>query len=548
MNGLMMDFPLTLNHFLERAGKLFPQEEIVTRLPDRSLHRYTYGDFYRRARALAEALQKAGIRPGDRVATLSWNTYAHLEAYFGIPAAGAVLHTLNLRLHPSDIAYIINHAEDRFLIVDDVLLKLYEAIRDHVQLERVIVVPLTGQAVPEGLTNYEDFLATATGDFAYPELEEHAAMGLCYTSGTTGRPKGALYSHRSTVLHSLGSALPDTLNLSSRDTLLPVVPMFHVMAWGLPFTGVMAGCKLVMPGPHLDPVSLLDLYESERVTKTAGVPTIWLGILQTLQKEPGRWKLEPMEMVVGGSAAPEAMIRAFDQFGLKVLHAWGMTEMSPLGTTSRLKRHLLDRPQDEQYRYRAKQGLPTPLVEVRAVNEQGEVPWDDQTLGELQVRGPWVASGYFRLESERDKWTEDGWFRTGDVVAIDPEGYVRIADRTKDLIKSGGEWISSIDLENALMSHPAVKEAAVIALPHPKWDERPLAAVVLKEGMSATPEELRAHLEPRFAKWWLPDAFVFLDEIPRTSTGKFMKSRLREQFQGYDWEHQPPAEQAAGEG
>lgn len=535
MNGLMMDFPLTLNHFLERAGKLFPKEEIVTRLPDKSLHRYTYGDFYRRSRALAEALQKAGLRPGDRVATLSWNTYAHLEAYFGIPAAGGVLHPLNLRLHPSDIAYIINHAEDRFLIVDDVLLKLYEAIRDHVKLERVMVVPLTGQPVPEGLTSYEGFLATASGDFTYPEIEEHAAMGMCYTSGTTGRPKGALYSHRSMVLHSLGSALPDTLNLSSRDTLLPVVPMFHVMAWGLPFTGVMAGCKLVMPGPHLDPVSLLDLYEGEKVTKTAGVPTIWLGILQALQKEPNRWKLGAMEMVVGGSAAPEAMIRAFDQFGLKVLHAWGMTEMSPLGTTSRLKRNLLDLPQDEQYRYRAKQGLPTPLVEVRAMNEQGEVPWDDKTLGELQVRGPWVASSYFRLESERDKWTEDGWFRTGDVVAIDPEGYVRIADRTKDLIKSGGEWISSIDLENALMSHPAVKEAAVIALPHPKWDERPLAAVVLKEGMSATPEELRAYLEPRFAKWWLPDAFVFVDEIPRTSTGKFMKSRLREQYQGYDW-------------
>lgn len=532
MQSTMMDFPLTLVHLLERAGSLFPREEIVTRLPDKSLHRYTYGDFYRRSRQLASALQKAGLQKGDRVATLSWNTYAHLEAYFGVPVAGGVLHPLNLRLHPSDIAYIINHAQDKILIVDDVLLKLYEAIKAQVKLERVLVVPLSGQPVPPGLESYEDFLASGDPGFAYPSLDERDAAGMCYTSGTTGKPKGVVYSHRSIVLHSLGSALPDALNLASTDVLLPVVPMFHVLAWGLPFTGVMTGSKLVMPGPHLDAESLLDLYESEKVTKTAGVPTIWLGVLQALQKEPGRWKLEPMEMVVGGSAAPEAMIRAFDRFGLKVLHAWGMTEMSPLGTTSRLKRHLRGDAEVE-YRYRAKQGVPTPLVEIRAVGEQGEVPWDGQSLGELQVRGPWVAQSYYNLEEESDKWTPDGWFRTGDVVAIDPEGYIRIADRTKDLIKSGGEWISSIDLENALMAHPAVKEAAVIAIPDPKWDERPLAAIVLKEGASATPEELRAFLEPQFAKWWLPDAYVFVDEIPRTSTGKFLKSRLREQFKEY---------------
>ncbi len=532
MQSTMMDFPLTLVHLLERAGSLFPREEIVTRLPDKSLHRYTYGDFYRRSRQLASALQKAGLQKGDRVATLSWNTYAHLEAYFGVPVAGGVLHPLNLRLHPADIAYIINHAQDKILIVDDVLLKLYEAIKAQVKLERVLVVPLSGQPVPPGLESYEDFLASGDPGFAYPSLDERDAAGMCYTSGTTGKPKGVVYSHRSIVLHSLGSALPDALNLASTDVLLPVVPMFHVLAWGLPFTGVMTGSKLVMPGPHLDAESLLDLYESEKVTKTAGVPTIWLGVLQALQKEPGRWKLEPMEMVVGGSAAPEAMIRAFDRFGLKVLHAWGMTEMSPLGTTSRLKRHLRGDAEVE-YRYRAKQGVPTPLVEIRAVGEQGEVPWDGQSLGELQVRGPWVAQSYYNLEEESDKWTPDGWFRTGDVVAIDPEGYIRIADRTKDLIKSGGEWISSIDLENALMAHPAVKEAAVIAIPDPKWDERPLAAIVLKEGASATPEELRAFLEPQFAKWWLPDAYVFVDEIPRTSTGKFLKSRLREQFNNY---------------
>ncbi|AGK04818.1 AMP-dependent synthetase and ligase [Meiothermus ruber DSM 1279] len=532
MQSTMMDFPLTLPHLLERAGKLFPKEEIVTRLPDKSLHRYTFGDFYQRSRRLASALQKAGLQKGDRVATLSWNTYAHLEAYFGIPAAGGVLHPLNLRLHPSDIAYIINHAQDRFLIVDDVLLKLYEAVREQVNLEKVIVVPLSGQPVPEGFMSYEDFLATGDPDFSYPALEERDAAGMCYTSGTTGKPKGVVYSHRSIALHSLASALPDALNLAGHDVLLPVVPMFHVLAWGLPFTGVMVGSKMVLPGPHLDPVSLLDLFESEQVTKTAGVPTIWLGVLQALEKEPTRWKLKPMEMVVGGSAAPEAMIRAYDRLGHTVLHAWGMTEMSPLGTVSRLKRYLRGDPALE-YRYRAQQGLPTPWVEIRAVGEQGVVPWDGQSLGELQVRGPWVAASYYNLEEESDKWTPDGWFRTGDVVAIDPEGYIRIADRTKDLIKSGGEWISSIDLENALMAHPAVKEAAVIAIPDPKWDERPLAAVVLKEGASVTPEELARFLEPRFAKWWLPDAYVFLDEIPRTSTGKFLKSKLREQFRNY---------------
>ncbi|MCS7194652.1 MAG: long-chain fatty acid--CoA ligase [Meiothermus sp.] len=532
MQSTMMNFPLTIPHILERAGKFFPKEEIVTRLPDGSLHRYTYAEFYRRARRLASALKKAGLQRGERVATLSWNTYAHLEAYFGVPVAGGVVHPLNLRLHPSDIAYIAHHAQDRILMVDDVLLGLYEAIRPHVQFERVLVVPLTGRPVPEGLESYEDFLATGDEDFLYPELGEEEAAGMCYTSGTTGKPKGVTYSHRSIALHSLASALPDALNLSSRDVLLPVVPMFHVLAWGLPYTGVMVGCKLVLPGPHLDAVSLLDLFESEEVSKAAGVPTVWLGVLQALEKEPTRWRLKPMELVVGGSAAPEAMIRAFDRLGHTVLHAWGMTEMSPLGTVSRLKRHLMGDP-EVAYRYRAQQGLPTPWVEIRAVGEQGEVPWDGRSLGELQVRGPWVAGSYYNLEAESDKWTQDGWFRTGDVVAIDPEGYIRIADRTKDLIKSGGEWISSIDLENALMAHPAVKEAAVIAIPDPKWDERPLAVVVLKEGQTATPEELRAFLEPRFAKWWLPDGYVFVDEIPRTSTGKFLKSKLRETFKDY---------------
>ncbi|AEB10803.1 long-chain fatty acid--CoA ligase [Marinithermus hydrothermalis] len=537
MNGNMMRFPLTLTHILERAGQLFGKVEIVSRLPDKSLHRYTYQDFYRRARALAKALQQAGLQKGDRVGTLMWNHYAHLEAYFGVPVAGGVLHTLNLRLHPKDLAYIINHAEDRFLIVDDILLPLLNAVKDQIRVERVIVVPLTGQPVPEGTLDYEAFLESGQGPFTYPELDEEEALGLCYTSGTTGRPKGVLYSHRAIVLHSLASALPDALGLSQQDTLLPVVPMFHVNAWGLPFTATLVGAKQVFPGPHLDPESLLELYEKEQVTVTAGVPTIWLGILQALEKHPGRWNLTPgMRMIVGGSAAPEGMIRTFDRFNLRVIHAWGMTELSPLGTVSQLKSYLKDLPEDAQYAYRAKQGLPAPLVEVRVVNDAGEAPWDGRTMGELQVRGPWVAAGYYNRPDAADSWSEDGWFRTGDVATIDPEGYVKITDRTKDLVKSGGEWISSVDLENALMAHSAVAEAAVIAVPHPKWGERPLAVVVLKEGQHATPEALREFLAPQFAKWWLPDAFVFVDEIPRTSTGKFLKAALRERFKDWRWE------------
>ncbi|WP_457628951.1 long-chain fatty acid--CoA ligase [Oceanithermus sp.] len=538
MQGTMMDFPLTLPHLLERAGKLFPKVEVVSRMPDKSLRRYTYADFYKRSKALAEALQKLGLKKGDRVGTLMWNHYAHLEAYFGVPIAGGVLHTLNLRLHPSDIAYIINHGGDRFLIVDDVLLKLVLAIHEHIPgVEEIIVVPLTGQPVPEGFMDYEQFLDTAEGDFRYPDLDENDALGMCYTSGTTGRPKGVVYTHRSTILHSFAVALPDALSLSMHDVFTPVVPMFHVNAWGLPYAAVMTGTKQVHPGPYLDAESLLDLYERERVTATAGVPTIWLGILQALEKEPDRWKLVPgMRMVVGGSAAPESMIRAFDKFNLRVIHAWGMTETSPLGTVSVLKPHLLELDEDTQYAYRAKQGIPVPLVEVRAMTDEGEAPWDGKTMGELQVRGVWVASSYYNLPSETDKWTEDGWFRTGDVVTIDAEGYVKITDRTKDLIKSGGEWISSQDLENALMSHPAVAEAAVIAVPHPKWSERPLAVVVLREGEQLTAEELRDFLAPKFAKWWLPDAIVFVEEIPRTSTGKFMKAKLREQFKDWKWE------------
>jgi Acyl-CoA synthetases (AMP-forming)/AMP-acid ligases II len=460
-----------------------------------------------------------------------WNHYAHLEAYFGIPAAGGVLHTLNLRLHPDEIAYIINHAEDRFLIVDDVLVPLLRRIQDRIRVERIFVVPLTGQDVPGGYDDYEGLLAAATGDFAYPDLDEKDPAGMCYTSGTTGRPKGVVYSHRALVLHSFAAALADTLAISHRDTVLPVVPMFHANAWGAPFCGHHGWRQTGVSGPHLDPESLLDLFEGEGVTCAAGVPTIWLDVLQALDRSPGRWSLPPgMRLVVGGSAAPEAMIRGFDRHGLRVIHAWGMTETTPLGTVSHLKSYLADQPEEEQYAYRAKQGIPAPFVDVRVVNDAGEAPWDGKTMGELQVRGPWVAGSYHNHPGAADSWTADGWFRTGDVATIDPHGYVKITDRVKDLIKSGGEWISSVDLENALMAHPAVAEAAVVGVAHPKWQERPLAVVVKKEGAEVTPEELRAFLADTFPKWWLPDAFVFVEAIPRTSAGKFLKAKLREQY------------------
>ena len=535
MRGTMMDLPLTVSILADRPARYFADVEIVSRQPDRALHRTTWGPVIERARSLAGALLRAGLRRGDRVATLMWNHAPHLETYFGAPLAGGVVHTLNLRLSPDDLAFIATHAQDRFLVVDDVLLPLLDKFRARAPFEQIIVVRHASREAPAGCAEYESFLRSAGGCFDPPELREDQACGLCYTSGTTARPKGVVYTHRSTVLHTLFLAMPDGMGLSQSDVVLPVVPMFHVNAWGLPYGCALAGAKLVFPGPHLDAESLLDLLERERVTLGAGVPTIWMGILDALEKNPGRWKLQPgLRMVVGGSAAPEALIRGFDKHGLRLVHAWGMTEMSPLGSIGFLKEKMRELPYDEQVRIRAKQGVPSSLVQVRAVDDSGrEAPWDGKTQGELQVRGPWVASAYTDMEGCQDRWTKDGWLKTGDVVTIDAEGYLTLTDRTKDLIKSGGEWISSVALENALMGHPAVKEAAVIAVPHPKWSERPLAAVVLREGMRVTAEELRDFLAGRVHSYWVPDAFEFIDAIPRTSTGKFLKSALRERYRHY---------------
>ncbi|WP_151639350.1 long-chain fatty acid--CoA ligase [Noviherbaspirillum aerium] len=534
MHSTMMQMPLSVNQILERGNQIFGNREIVSRRPDKSLHKTNYAALYQRSRQLAAALVDAGIKPGDRVATLMWNHAFHLEAYFGIPAAGAVLHTLNLRLAPDDIAYIINDAQDRILIVDDVLVPLMEKVKLMVELERIIVVPTSGAPVPESYDDYERFIDRDASDYRYSQLDENAACGMCYTSGTTGRPKGVVYSHRSTVLHALGVALPDCLNLSVMDNVLAVTPMFHANSWGVPYAAVMVGASQVYPGQHMGAADLLDLMESERVTLSMGVPTIWLSIQQALDAEPARWKLKKgMRMMVGGSAAPPAMIAAFEKYDLAVKHGWGMTELSPVGTLSWLKPEHQALPPEEQYRIRALQGLPLPLVDLRIMGNDGAMPWNGNSVGELHARGPWVTGGYYKSPTDPDKFTADGWLRTGDVATIDTQGYMRISDRTKDLIKSGGEWISSVDIENAIMAHPAVAEAAVIAIKHPKWDERPLAAVVVKNGKNVTEDELRRHLEAHFAKWQIPDDWAFIEAIPRTSTGKFLKTKLREDFKSW---------------
>jgi fatty-acyl-CoA synthase len=528
LNGLMMDdFQLSLTVLVERAERLHPAAPVVSRRPDGSVRRMTLGDCAHRARRLASGLRDLGIGDGDRVATLLWNQTEHLELYFAVPSMGAVIHTLNPRLTGDELSYIAADAEDRVVVVEESLLHVLDSIE--YDFEHVIVVS-DHESSPAGSIGYESLIA-ASEPMKWPVIDERRAAAMCYTSGTTGRPKGVVYSHRALVLHSLVLPLPDTFGISSRDVILPVVPMFHVNAWGLPFVAAFTGATLVLPGPRLDPVNLLDLLAGERVTMTAGVPTVFMGVLQALDAEPERWDLGSLQRInLGGAAISTRLIEGLDRHGLTIIQGWGMTETSPLGTVCRLPVDLDAADATERHEYRARAGVPIPLIEIRARSDDGElIPWDDQALGELEIRGPWVAAAYHRGRGD-DKFTEDGWFRTGDVVRINERGCMRICDRAKDLVKSGGEWISSVDLENQLMTHTAVAEAAVIAVPDEKWGERPLAAVVLRDGMKAAPDELRAHLGGEFAKWQLPDRIEFVEAIPRTATGKFKKTALRQRF------------------
>ncbi|MBI3666790.1 MAG: long-chain fatty acid--CoA ligase [Acidobacteria bacterium] len=534
----MMDYPLTLQHILERAGRLFAKKEIVTRTAS-GMHRYCYGDYYRRTHRLARALERLGVRPGDRVGTLAWNTSRHLEQYFGVPCYGAVLHTLNLRLPHDQLAYIINHAEDKVIFVDSSLASILEQIRGQIPTVQHFVIMHDDGSVAAALApaaDYEELLASVPEEpYPWPRLDENDAAGMCYTSGTTGNPKGVVYSHRSIFLHSYGLTMADTFALSERDVLLQIVPMFHANGWGKPFAAVMVGAKIVFPGPHPQPRDLARLIQEEHVTIMGAVPTIWIGLYNLLEQE--KFDLSSVRMAAtAGSAIPRQFVESFEKrYGLRVVQAWGMTETTPIGTVSVPKSYMDAWPEEQRFAVRARQGVTVAGVDIRAVDEQGqEIPWDGQTMGELQIRGPWICSGYYQDPRSEGSFS-DGWFRTGDVVTIDAEGYIQIADRTKDLVKSGGEWISSVELESALMAHPKVLEAAVIAVHHPKWQERPLAAVAPKPEYRGkiTKEEILEFLAARVAKWWLPDDVVFIDAVPKTSVGKFDKKALRERFKDY---------------
>jgi len=541
MLGLMQDAPLMISGLIEFAARHHPEGEIVSRRVEGDLHRSNYREVAQRARKVAAALDRLGLSFSDRVGTLAWNGYRHLELYFGVSGSGRVVHTLNPRLAPEQVVWIANHAEDQVLLFDMSFLPIVKAVRSKCATVKHWIALCDADALPAdtgipGLRSYEAWIADEPDTYDWPVFDEHSAAALCYTSGTTGNPKGVLYSHRSTVLHAFGAALPDALSVSARDCILPVVPMFHVNAWGLPYAAAMTGTKLVFPGPALDGKSVYELIEAEKVTCAAGVPTVWLMLLNHMKAHGLRFS-SMTRTVIGGSACPPAMIQSFrDDFGVTVLHAWGMTEMSPLGTVCNLKRRQLTANADEQLAMLAKQGRAIFGVDMKIVDPQGrELPWDGASSGDLLVRGPWIVSQYFKGEGG-DPLVYDGktgWFPTGDVAAIDADGFMQITDRSKDVIKSGGEWISSIDVENIAMGHPAVAMAACIAVPHPKWDERPLLVVMKKPGVEVTRESILAHFEGKVAKWQLPDDVVFVDAIPLGATGKMQKNKLREQFKSH---------------
>jgi fatty-acyl-CoA synthase len=516
MEGLMMRTPLLVRHIAERAATVFGDREIVSRTQD-GVERSDYAQVVERARRLASALRELGVGTGDRVATFAWNSVRHLELYLAVPSLGAVLHTLNIRLFEDDLRYVVDHAEDRVVFLDA---SLAEVMPRFVGIEHEVLMPdCPGER--DGALAYEELLAGGDPGFEFPDLDENAAAAMCYTSGTTGRPKGVVYSHRSTVLHSLCVNQPDAIGLRERDSIMPVVPMFHANAWGLPYAAALAGSRQVFPGPHLDPASLAQLIADERVTRSAGVPTIWQGVL-ALEDPPDLSCLE--EVLCGGSAVPEALIRGFDErFGVPIVQGWGMTETSPLAANSRPPAGSEDWSEDEVYALRACQGRIQPLVDFRIDEEAG---------GELQVRGPFIARDYYNDPSSAEKFTEDGWLRTGDVAELRHGSYIRLVDRTKDLVKSGGEWISSVDLENQIMAHPDVVEAAVVAVPDERWGERPCACVVCRDGAQLDPDELRGFLADRVAKWWVPERVEFIEEVPKTSVGKFDKKSLRSRFAG----------------
>ena len=534
--GQMMDQPLLISSIIMHADRYYGGNEIVSRRVEGDIHHYTYRDCHRRARQLANALAGLGVKMGDRVGTLAWNGYRHMEAYYAISGSGAVLHTLNPRLHPEQMAYIINHAEDQYLFFDMTFLPIVEAIAAHCRTIKGFIAMCDRDHMPKdskvaNLLCYEDLIEASSDVFKWPLFDENSASSLCYTSGTTGNPKGALYSHRSTVLHSYASTMPDALNVSARDAVLPVVPMFPVNAWGLPYAVPLTGAKMVFPGPAMDGKSIYELFEQEGVTFSAGVPTVWLNLLTYV----GQNKLSFTTFkrtVIGGSACPPAMMRAFHDYGVEVVHAWGMTEMSPLGTACTLQSKHLRLPKAEQEAILEKQGHAIYGVDMKIVDDAGdELPWDGKTYGNLLVKGPWVINSYFK--NEGGDVLQDGWFPTGDVATIDADGYMQITDRSKDVIKSGGEWIGTIDLENIAMAHPAVLQAACIGVRHPKWDERPLLVVVKRPGAAVTKEELILFYEGKIAKWWTPDDVTFVDALPIGATGKVLKNKMREQFKDY---------------